>query len=75
MLAFAAKFMKGKDQDEEATRHLIEGLDGIYVRSYEFDKEGQYSMEEIQKPANISKPLNGRQSSARPAERAGEPPT
>jgi len=49
MLAFASKFMKGKDQDEEATRHLIEGLDGIYVRSYEFDKEGQYSMEEIQK--------------------------
>ena len=49
MLAFASKFMKGKDQDEEATRHLIEGLDGIYVRSYEFDKEGQYSMEEIEK--------------------------
>jgi hypothetical protein len=49
MLAFAAKFMNGKDQDEAATRHLIEGLDGIYVRDYEFDKEGQYSMEDIQK--------------------------
>ena len=49
MLGFAAKFMNGKDQDEVATRHLIEGLDGIYVRNYEFDKEGQYSMEEIQK--------------------------
>ena len=49
MLGFAAKFMNGKDQDETATRHLIEGLDGIYVREYEFDKEGQYSMEEIQK--------------------------
>lgn len=49
MLSFAAKFMNGKDQDEEATRHLIEGLDGIYVREYEFDKEGQYSMEDIQK--------------------------
>ncbi len=49
MLAFAAKFMDGKDKDEEATRHLIEGLDGIYVRDYEFDKEGQYSMEDIQK--------------------------
>lgn len=49
MLAFAAKFMEGKDKDEEATRHLIEGLDGIYVREYEFDKEGQYSMEDIQK--------------------------
>lgn len=48
MLAFAAKFMNSKDQDEAATRHLIEGLEGIYVRSYEFDKEGQYSMEEIE---------------------------
>ena len=49
MLAFAAKFMDGKDGDEAAVRHLIEGLDGIYVRAYEFDKEGQYSMEDIQK--------------------------
>jgi hypothetical protein len=49
MLAFASKFMNGKDQDEAATRHLIEGLDGIYVREYEFDKEGQYSTEEIEK--------------------------
>jgi hypothetical protein len=49
MLAFAAKFMNGKDSDEAATRHLIEGLDGIYVREYEFDKEGEYSMEDIQK--------------------------
>jgi len=49
MLGFAAKFMNGKDEDEAATRHLIENLDGIYVREYEFDKEGQYSMEEIEK--------------------------
>lgn len=49
MLAFAAKFMDGKDKDEDATRHLIENLEGIYVRDYEFDKEGQYSMEDIQK--------------------------
>ena len=49
MLAFAAKFMNGKDEDEAATRKLIEGLDGIYVRDYEFDKDGEYSMDEIQK--------------------------
>jgi len=48
MLAFAAKFMNGKDKDEAATRQLIDGLDGIYVRSYEFDKEGQYSTDEIE---------------------------
>lgn len=49
MLAFAAKFLDGKDRDNAATRHLIEGLDGIYVRDYEFDKDGQYSMDDIQK--------------------------
>jgi hypothetical protein len=49
MLAFASKFMNGKDKDDAATRQLIEGLDGIYVREYEFDKEGQYSMEQVEK--------------------------
>jgi hypothetical protein len=49
MLGFAAKFMNNKDSDQAATRNLIEGLDGIYVRTYEFDKEGQYSAEEIEK--------------------------
>jgi hypothetical protein len=49
MLAFAAKFMDGKDNDNQATKHLIEGLDGIYVREYEFDKEGEFSMDEIDK--------------------------
>jgi hypothetical protein len=48
MLAFAAKFMNGKNQDEAATQQLISGLDGIYVREYEFDKEGQFSMEAIE---------------------------
>ena len=49
MLGFAAKFMDSKDKDEAATRQLIENLDGIYVRDYEFDKDGQYSMDEIEK--------------------------
>jgi hypothetical protein len=48
MLAFASKFMNGKDEDEAATRKLIDGLDGIYVRDYEFDKEGQFSADEIE---------------------------
>jgi Domain of unknown function (DUF4252) len=48
MLAFAAKFLHDKDDDEAGVRQLIEGLDGIYVREYEFDKEGQYSPEEIE---------------------------
>ena len=47
MLAFAAKIMNGKDDDEAATRKLIEGLEGIYVREYEFDKPGEFSVEEV----------------------------
>jgi len=49
MLAFAAKFMDNKDEDEAATRKLIEGLDGVYVREYDFDKEGEYSPDQIEK--------------------------
>jgi hypothetical protein len=48
MLGFAAKFMNGKDEDDAAARKLIEGLQGIYVREYEFDKEGEYSMDQIE---------------------------
>jgi Domain of unknown function (DUF4252) len=47
MLGFAAKFMDKNDKDQEATKQLIEGLDGIYVRDYEFDKDGQYSMDDV----------------------------
>ena len=49
MLAFASKFMNGRDEDEAATKKLIEGLDGVYVREYEFEKDGEFSMEEVEK--------------------------
>lgn len=42
MLRMAAKFFSGKDADERAIRDMISGLEGIYVRSYEFAKEGEY---------------------------------
>jgi len=45
MLEFAAKFMKDKDGTDAATRRLVMGLDGIYVRDYEFEKPGEYSLE------------------------------
>jgi hypothetical protein len=48
MLDFAAKIMNGKDDDDVETRKLIEGLDGIYVREYDFDKEGQFSEDEVE---------------------------
>lgn len=48
MLGFASRFMNGKDEDEAAARQLIQGLQSIYVREYEFDKEGEYSLEQIE---------------------------
>jgi hypothetical protein len=54
MLSFASQFMNRKqtinplaNQDAEATRKLIESLDGIYVRDYEFAKEGEFTAEQI----------------------------
>jgi len=48
MLGFASKFLDKKDSDQASARQLINGLDGIYVRDYEFDKEGQYSPEQFE---------------------------
>jgi len=42
MLKVAAKFLTGNDPDQRAVRDMIGGLQGIYVRSYEFTKEGEY---------------------------------
>ena len=54
MLAFAAKFMDGKDEDskedkdDQAVKQMIQGLQGVYVRDYEFDKEHAYSADELE---------------------------
>ena len=42
MLQFAAKFLDGKDPDEARVRKLIVGIQGIYIKSCEFSKEGAY---------------------------------
>jgi Domain of unknown function (DUF4252) len=47
MLRMAAKFFSGKNKDERAIRDMINGLEGIYVRSYEFAKAGEYDMKLI----------------------------
>jgi hypothetical protein len=42
MLRMAARFFSARDADERAVRDMISGLEGIYVRSYQFAKEGEY---------------------------------
>jgi hypothetical protein len=47
MLQLAAKFFSDQKPDEARIKQLIAGLKGIYVRSFEFDKEGEYSLEDV----------------------------
>jgi hypothetical protein len=61
MLRMAAKFFSGKNADERALREMVSGLEGIYVRSYEFAREGEYDrnlVDQIKKQLGPSwKPL------------------
>ena len=47
MLKLAGKFLKD-DDDEAEVRRLLSGLDGIYVRSFEFGKDGEYSKADVE---------------------------
>src|SRR5215211_4029682 len=42
MLRLAANFLSPKDPEERLARDMVQKLTGIYVRSYEFDREGEY---------------------------------
>jgi Domain of unknown function (DUF4252) len=41
MLRLGKSMLSDKDPDEKTVREIIEGLRGIYVRSYEFKSEGE----------------------------------
>lgn len=43
LMKMAAKVFSDQDADERKVKKLVEGLKGIYVRSFEFDKSGQYT--------------------------------
>ena len=48
MLQLASGFLSKDDPDEAQVKKLIAKLKGIYVRSFEFDKEGEYSTTDLQ---------------------------
>ncbi len=47
LLQLAAKFLSSSEPDEAKIKKLVGGLKGIYVRSFEFDKEGAYSDSDV----------------------------
>jgi Domain of unknown function (DUF4252) len=52
MLQFAAKFLDGKDPDEAKVKKLIVGIEGIYIKSFEFSKEGAYAPADVERVRN-----------------------
>jgi uncharacterized protein YejL (UPF0352 family) len=47
LMQLGAKFLSDKD-DEVKIKQLINGLKGIYVKSFEFETEGQYSEADLE---------------------------
>jgi len=47
LMQTTAKFFSGKDPDDAEIRELIKGVKGIYVKSFTFEKEGEYSPAEV----------------------------
>jgi Domain of unknown function (DUF4252) len=48
LLQLAGRFLSDKDSDDAQVKKLIGGLKGIYVRSYEFQKAGEYQESDIE---------------------------
>ena len=48
LLQLAAKFLSNSNPTEAKVKEIILGLKGVYVRVFEFDKPGEYSMSDIE---------------------------
>ncbi|HUS10835.1 MAG TPA: DUF4252 domain-containing protein [Pyrinomonadaceae bacterium] len=48
LMQITAKFLSSKDPGEAKVKDLVNGLKGIYVRSFEFETEGQYSAADLE---------------------------
>lgn len=48
LMQLAAKFLSSKDGDEAKVKELVNGLKGIYVKSFEFENEGQYTEADLE---------------------------
>lgn len=48
MLQLASGFLEKDDPEQAQVKKLVSKLKGVYVRSFEFDNEGQYSMSDVE---------------------------
>jgi hypothetical protein len=57
MLNVGARFLSNRDPEQARVKQLVTGLKGIYVRSYQFDKENEYSASDVEAIRNqLKKP-------------------
>jgi len=47
MMQLAAKFLSSKDPDEIKIKEVVAGLKGIYVKVFEFEREGEYTQADM----------------------------
>jgi hypothetical protein len=48
LMQTTAKFFSGKDPDDAEIKEVLKGVKGIYVKSFTFDKDGEYSSAEVE---------------------------
>jgi hypothetical protein len=48
LMRIAAKLLSDKDTDEKEVKQLVAGLKGIFVKSYEFDADGQFAAADVE---------------------------
>jgi hypothetical protein len=48
VLRMASRALSDRKPDERAIKALIDGLKGVYVRAFEFDREGVYQAAEVE---------------------------
>ena len=52
LLQFAAKFLDTKDPDEARVKKLIVGITGIYIKNFQFNKDGAWAPADLDKVRN-----------------------
>ena len=48
LMKMAVRLLSDKDEDEREVKKLVAGLKGIYVKSFEFDTEGQFVVADLE---------------------------
>ena len=48
LLKMASNFLSSDDPDQATIKKLVAGLKGVYVRSFEFDKAGEYQASDLE---------------------------